>query len=161
MKKVFLIYKGVRFDADGGKLQHEFLDPNGKTVIFSRVRYIHIGFSYEATEDKGRYSISTRPVEKDTNEQPHPDADKWRDEALAAQQRARRLRARKSFEKNKKLLGDLDSLRAVVRTLKTYSAKHAFVEWLFDEMDREEREKENREMNARIQRMVKRASKGL
>lgn len=156
MTKVPLIYCGRRNRNE--KLCHLFIDAAGEEYFFNRIKSVYIGYSYYAEKSKDEVQIMVKPKEVDEQEEQHPNSDEWRAKQAVAVERHRKKILRGAIDRNKFLMEDVVKIRAFVKGL-SHGEVREFVDWLVDEIFREQWAKERAEMNARLNRAVKRAFK--
>lgn len=148
--KIVLYYMGRRLRND--KIQQVFLDDKGEECSFaSRISRVWIGDAYEATSTNGHTQIKARPARCGAIE--HKRTDQWRAEEQAAltEHRAERLKAKAS--KLPALMSEIPAIKKFSKGLKP-SERRAFVEWILDETEREEREQMRREFKDQITRLT-------
>jgi hypothetical protein len=152
--KIKLIYAGKRFD--NGKISQVFLTEDGKEFFYSGVHRVYIGCFYEATKQGDRTLISSRPVE--LGESNHADEMKWRALSRGAEEQRKNELVKKKADSLKTLLNDVGTIKKFVKGMR-FSEKRAFVDWLMNEIEREETERTTRAFNIRIQNLLKRTGK--
>lgn len=156
MTKVPLIYCGRR-ERDG-KLCFLFIDTAGKEYSFKQLRGVFVGYSYYAQKNKDEMEIQRSPQEVDGQEEQHPKAEEWRAKQTVAIERHRKRLLRGAIDRNKFLLDEIGTIKKFVRGL-SHGEIRDFIDWLVDEIYREQRAKELSEMNARLNRAVKRMAR--
>lgn len=94
--KIALTYMGKVIDGDG-KLWHGFVDEAGDKFHFGKTQWVQIGKVYEAERVDGKLSTQRRPEQLDEAKQPSEEQiEKWEAASLAAEERARAIKASKA-----------------------------------------------------------------
>jgi hypothetical protein len=156
--KIILTYCGKRRSAKG-TMFHKFIDDKGEEHNFGgSFKNIWIGSFYEAEKTKGSIQMSSRPAEIERDPVDEALLRKWKAEQALAEQEAREHRVRKKAESMKELLEEIPKIKRFIRDLKSDEQRY-FMDWLWHEVDRENREKLNREFNALVEKRLKRAVK--
>lgn len=150
MKNQKLYYCGKRFNGD--KLAQLFVDDTGKSYWFTGIKRVWIGYAYESANKSGT-SMSTRP--KECGGEEHEKADHWRSEDRAAiAQNKIKLMRKKADGLRDKVVDEIRLLRKFVLPLSGGERRY-FLDWLLDEIEREEREAMNKRFNDRIKRIMR------
>lgn len=151
MSQLLLTYCGKRFN--GEKVAQLFIDSENKKYWFSGVGRVWIGSHYFAEKDaKNNVTIKARPEENREKEE-HEKSDEWRAKERAALETHKSNLVRKKLDKlQPQILSEINLLKKFVLPL-SFSERQAFLNWIMDEIERESREKINRELNARIQKL--------
>lgn len=155
MGKLKLFYAGKRLVND--KLIQVFVDEKGEDCSFQgTINGVFIGSAYEATQKGESVSIAKRPNEiKLDDDFRHPKEQEWRTETWAAEAQYKQLSIKRLADKKPELLKEIGAIKAFVKGLK-YSERHAFVNWIMDEIQREEMEKLNQSFRIKLEAVEKR-----
>lgn len=144
MSKIKLYYGGERFNEFTGKMKQAFFRPDGKLEgYWSGIKGVWIGEAYWA---KGKYggdkvTISGRPER--AGDATHEKEEEWRAKSWADKAIYKSHQVKKRAEKMRDLLPEIEKIKRFAKGL-TFAQKRVFVEWILDEVEREEREKMNR-----------------
>lgn len=159
MKTIALTYAGKRRNALG-RVWHLFFDDKGKEYTFlGSFKWVYIGHTYAAEQNKDGLTISVQPKEIESAPRPDEDTiDKWRATQSVQEIEAREMKLRERFDKMKDLLEEIPRIKKVMRGLHG-GDQYTFVQWLWGEIDRENRERMNRELNAVLSKKIRRIEK--
>lgn len=153
--KIKVWYLGKRFIND--KLYQRFQTEKGEEFSFQgTIKGVFAGYGYVAEKKGENVSIRTRPDQFGND--PHPDAQKWMVLEHAAIEQWKAFRLKKRASQLPDLMRDLTTIKKFCKGLR-HTERRAFIEWIVDELEREENERFNREMNERIKRIARSAQR--
>jgi hypothetical protein len=153
MKKTKVTYIGRRIFSDDS-IVHAFLH-NGEEVAFGKVKWCYIGTNYEAMSGaKNRLQISARPPDLGEASVDEKTLTQWKMLDAAAAQFARRKSASRKLRKHPELVALAEKLKPLLAGL-SLSQKTSVVEFIVDEIEREERERMSMRMRKKIDQVVR------
>lgn len=159
MKKLPLIYIGRR--VSGERVVHTFLDPKTKKeMCWLKVRYVHIGYVYEAeVHDKGVVKMELVPERFDPPVAINEDTlRKWELLDVAANAFLKRKRAANSARRNNSVKEVINRLKPILKNY-DYIELQELIEYVVSEVSKEARQERNRKMNEDIQRVIRNIEK--
>lgn len=158
--KIKLIYVGRRRN-NQGKMFHAFIDDKGGQHGFGgHFKYVYIGHTYEADKTKDDMTIATRPKQLDVTPIDDERAGQWRALERVAVQDLREENLRKKIDSMKDLLEEIPRIKRAMRGLNGADQQN-FINWLWTEIDRENKERLRSEMNDMFAKKFKRLTKQL